>query len=791
MNLFNVITGKAKLIDEVENLKVTLDSYKEELNVKEKEAKQLIQQVRTYESNYTEAIKNINNLNDTIAMAELEIKAQNKEIQEKEKLITAYNKFYGDVIDLDRKGNKGLSELDQDKSFFDFLKPKNDNNHFNDDQVEAIRYNMKKNLRIIAGAGSGKTQTICAKAAYLIMMENVKQDKIAMFTFTNKAASEMQTRVNEFLDEEESKVVVGTFNGIFASLYNEVKRKFPYVERIGIEGEDVNDGQRKYNRLLNGLIRKYGLKPLNEGEKPLKEKIGYWTNMGFTSDEMTKFVKKHFDDLEPNSDNPLSLRFSNMMTEFNEQRKTERIMIFDDQIVNLLKVLQQDDAAREYLQQRFDYIFIDEFQDTNPLQMDIIKLLCPPDKKDAAKLIIVGDDDQSIYYFRGAEPKFIKEFAKNYSTHTLTLMTNYRSIESIVKAGNRIITHNAKERIKKSMTPFHYKNGDCYIKGLSNPAEEANWIINHAIKIGTNEQQEVDYSKSVVLYRSNTQLKTLLQQLERSEIPFVIETNEDLMGIFNIDGFKQAFYDWVKFINEEQSNLVDWNMILKRTANAFYRNNKDIAEFQRGKGYIKPSDAAEFICSSSKYEKNKKMIVEYLNILFQLKMDKGGSFKALIKTFLTFPVVERQLTKEEKKWIEMESEEFDSWESMMQRYSQMKKKKDEMKKKIEDYHNGKYNALYLLTIHKSKGLSFENVFLIGLYEKGLPSKRAIKKPNKTELKKHIEQADPPTTIEEERRLMYVAVTRPKKNLYITFPKTINDKPVKSSVFIKEIRLPIK
>ncbi|MDP1421160.1 UvrD-helicase domain-containing protein [Peribacillus simplex] len=783
MNLFNIITGRAKLIEEVQELTSTVARYK-------KETKQLEQQIRSYESNYTDAIKNISNLKDTIASAELEITAQNKEIQEKEKLITTYSKYYGDILDVDRKGNKGLSEHDQDKSFFDFLRPKNDNNDFNDDQVEAIRYNMKKNLRIIAGAGSGKTQTICAKTAYLIMMENVKQDKIAMFTFTNKAASEMRTRVNEFLDEEESKVVVGTFNGIFASLYNDVKRKFPYVERIGIEGEDVNEGQRKYNRLLNGLIRKYGLKPINEGEKPLKEKIGYWTNMGFTSDEMTKFIKKHFDDLEPNSDNPLSLRFSNMMTEFNEQRKTDRIMVFDDQIVNLLKVLQQDDDAREYLQQRFDYIFIDEFQDTNPLQMEIIKLLCPPDKKDAAKLIIVGDDDQSIYYFRGAEPKFIKEFAQTYSTHTLTLMTNYRSIESIVKAGNRVITHNAKDRIKKSMTPFHYKNGDCYIKALSNPAEEANWIINQAVKIGTNEQQEVDYSKSVVLYRSSTQLKTLLQQLEILDIPFVIETNQDLMGIFNIDGFKQAFDNWVKFINEGQSKLVEWNMILKHTANAFYRNNRDITEFQRGKGDIDPSDAAEFICGRSS-DKNKKMVIEYLNDLIQLKIGKPVSLKSLIKKFLTFPVIEKQLTKEEKKWIEMESEEFDSWTSMMQRYSQMKKKKDEMKKKIEDYHNGNYNALYLLTIHKSKGLSFENVFLIGLYENGLPSKRAIKKPNKTELKKHVELADPPSTIEEERRLMYVAVTRPKKNLYITLPKTINDKPVNRSVFIKEIQLPVK
>lgn len=170
--------------------------------------------------------------------------------------------------------------------------------------------------------------------------------------------------------------------------------------------------------------------------------------MGFSIEMMTKYIEKHFNVLEPTSDETLSQRFQKMMREFYDKRKSNKIVVFDDYMLNLLHVLKDDIQAREYVQKRFQYIFIDEFQDTNPLQMDIIKLICPPDLKDGAKLIIVGDDDQSIYYFRGAEPKYIKDFNQMYETQTLKLMTNYRSTSKIVQAGNRVIAFNENNRIK-------------------------------------------------------------------------------------------------------------------------------------------------------------------------------------------------------------------------------------------------------------------------------------------------------------------------------------------------------
>ncbi|WP_412093667.1 3'-5' exonuclease [Peribacillus simplex] len=410
-------------------------------------------------------------------------------------------------------------------------------------------------------------------------------------------------------------------------------------------------------------------------------------------------------------------------------------------------------------------------------------------------MIIVGDDDQSIYFFRGAEPRYIRDFDQIYSTYTLTLMTNYRSMAPIVQAGNRVIQYNKGNRISKNMVPFHKVGGDCFIQALSNQEEEADWIINKSQKLGLVNQTEEkviipDYTKSVILYRSNIQLKTMLQQLDVSNIPFVIESNEDLMGIFNIDHFKKVFRSWEKFLNEEVNKVYEWNQIVSKTAFAFYKKKQEVVKFMGSDGmYINPEKAAEFICDR-KYENKKEIVINYLKDIIQLKNQQPISFIGLINKFLSFPLIENQLTKDEIKWIQKESEQFDSWEDIIRRYNDLKKKKEEMSKKLLDYHAGKYNALYLLTIHKSKGLSFENVFIIGVHNEGLPSKRAVKL-EPAQIQEFIEQAEPPSTIEEERRLMYVAVTRPKKNLYITFPKMINEKPSKRSIFLKELALPFK
>ncbi|HHY0837639.1 TPA: ATP-dependent helicase [Bacillus thuringiensis] len=758
MSFLDDLFGKKKLIKEIEHFQEKIKILERELKEKNNLLKNLCasnemlkEEKKLLDKTLDRRIVELENAKDSIDI-------QIKELVHAENVMNLYQGIYGELEYDKEKEQHVLSEYDEDKGFFDFLKPKNDNNDFNNEQIEAIRYDMEKNLRIIAGAGSGKTQTICAKTAYLIMMKNVPEEKIAMITFTKKASEEMKERVNFFLGEEKSKVAVGTFHSFFIRLYNELKKQFPYVERMGIIGD--NPDESSYKNELNKLVRVYNLKKLDEnaGEKNLFEKISYWTNMGFSIEMMTKYIEKHFNVLEPTSDETLSQRFQKMMREFYDKRKSNRIVVFDDYMLNLLHVLKDDIQAREYVQKRFQYIFIDEFQDTNPLQMDIIKLICPPDLKDGAKLIIVGDDDQSIYYFRGAEPKYIKDFDQMYETQTLKLMTNYRSTSKIVQAGNRVIAFNENNRIKKSMKPFHKNEGDCYIRSLPTPEEEAEWIIDQSQYIGLSGNKAVpDYRESVILYRSTSQIKTLLHKLEVNNIPFVIETNEDLMGIFSLDAFKRAYRYWKAFLisNEDSDKLTWWNQIISETSYAFYKKKQEVVNFiGDSSSYINPQKIADFICGNKSLDR-KKEIIDYFEGLVRLKNKKSVSMEIIIKNFLGFPLIRNQLTKDEIKWIEKETEQFQSWEGMVKRYQELNQKKEEMRKKLDEYHKGTFNAIYLLTIHKSKGLSFKNVFLIGLYDEGLPSNKATKVTPEI-IQESIEKAEPPTTIEEERRLMYGA-----------------------------------
>lgn len=803
MGLLSKILGKSQLNEKVEQLEQEI-----EINLNEKT--DLLQKIKHLQNK----IINLQEQNSSLDYSNRELSRQLKElnnklhkahqqIEDSEKkltLLSNYKATYGEIIIENNQSNtRPISDLDEDSSFFEFLLPKNGNNPFNTDQINAIRYDMEKHLRIIAGAGSGKTQTICAKAAYLNMMQNVPEKKIAMITFTNKAAEEMKNRVNEFTNNHKSEIQVATFNGMFRRLYNELEKEFPYINSLGINGDSPDKGEREYNRLLSTMINKYGLKKLNEsGEKNLFERIGYWTNMGFNVDEMCEFIKKHYDELETESSEPLSERFRNMMDEVNKIRKEKDIFIYNDQLTNLLNVLKTDESSKKFVQNKFDYIFIDEFQDTNPLQMKILQLICPPNSNDTAKLIIVGDDDQSIYFFRGAEPKYIKNFDEIYDTHTTTLMTNYRSTTKIVQAGNRVITANKGDRIEKAMKPFHKNEGDCYIKKLTNPEEEAVWIINKITDVGyksepfKDQRNTPNFRNSVVLYRSSGQLKSLLSELENQQLPYVIDSKEDILGIFNIDLFKRDFHLWKSFM---ESDIYDekkqaWNNIIERTGFLFYKKNSEMKQLINGSsGFITEKVAADFVCKP----KNKKFINDtenFLKELIKIKNDPTRSLTKFIKLYLSFPRPENDIILDDANWIQKEFDSIRNWDELINKYENLLKKKKDMKDQLFAYHNGELNAIYLLTIHKSKGLSFHNVFLIGLYNDGLPHKKAVMK-KKVDTKELIEKADPPTTIEEERRLMYVAVTRPKKNLYITFPKMLNNKPCKRSIFLKELGLPIK
>lgn len=692
------------------------------------------------------------------------------------------------------------AEID-DQDTMNQLITKNDGNLFSEEQLAAIRFPMQTHLRIIAGAGSGKTQTICAKAAYLVLEQQVDPKTIMMCTFSRKAKLEMEARVNQYLGGY-ARIKVQTFHGWFNAEYNALIRQLPELKKWGIEGT-INE--ERYIQTVNQLVKKYRLYNFDKFEdRSILTRISYWRNLGYSDQAMVGFVAKYFDREDLLLNQKLSRVFQQFLSELAEIKKAQHFINFDDMLFNLKLILENETQAREILQQKYRYIFIDEFQDINPLQKQIVALICPPDKKlqqkTSSKLIIVGDDDQSIYYFRGAEPRYIKEFEQEYEQTSLNLMTNYRSDAPIVAAGNQLIKGNAHDRLEKTMIAAKTAaDHDCYAIGFPDDEAEAAWIgqkIQELARKAPTAEGKPNYTDTLILYPTKVQLRSLLKQLEKQKVPFVTQSSEDLMGIFDLPLFKKLF---------EQLRLIAAAESLEQKNNAL----KSIIQQYSFYYYIKLGTSTEFV--TKLFSKNKFKINELVEFLIAEKklgdaaqkqakeffkqiylfIQKGQiNLVILAEILLATPKFKQDLSEEESDWLKKELSAAADWQGLLANYEQARQQDQRMKKRMNDYDQQKLNAVYLLSIHASKGLGKKNIFIKGVYQNALPNHHTVNKAE-CDLQAAGEQADPPTTMEEQRRLMYVAITRAKENLYVTFPKSVNGKTSAPSPFIKETGLMVK
>ncbi|MEC0244163.1 ATP-dependent helicase [Paenibacillus dokdonensis] len=468
----------------------------------------------------------------------------------------------------------------------------------------------------------------------------------------------MEGRVNLFLGVENSKVNVSTFHGTFMSLFNQLKKQNPAYSSIGVQGGNADEGEFEYKRELRKLINKYNLYKFDKNnEKTIFERVSFWTNMGCSIDEMTDYIEKHFDSvIDDKADRPVSVRFNSMINELNQIRKENEIVVYDDFLINLYAALLQYSEAREFVQNRYDYIFIDEFQDINPLQMETVKLICPPTI--SSKLIIVGDDDQSIYAFRGSDPNYIKDFPNLYNTQEIRLMRNYRSKKKIVDAGNWVISYNEHDRIQKSMDAFHKDDGEAIIVECPDTKEEAQWILSRSQEIGKLEPfvledkvEPINYTKSTVLYRSRRQLQSMFQALDVKGVPYVIEKMDDVMGIFSIQDFNNAFGMWQELVTSEGNKFQFWRSILTNALGHYFVSNRAIEQWFENLEVASISDvfleAYALVIEKSK-TKDTLPLKQYLSLLISLKQGKPVNMKEVAEHFLAFPRVKENVTDEER-----------------------------------------------------------------------------------------------------------------------------------------------
>ena len=607
--------------------------------------------------------------------------------------------------------------------------------NFNEQQKKAIEL-IDGPLLLLAGAGAGKTRVITNRIANMVQNHNIKPSEILAVTFTVKAANEMKERVEKIINK---KIEISTFHSFALKLLKEYHKELGYEKNFTIY--DVLDQMN----IVNLILRKNNFK-VEEGTY-----------------EIASFISKFKEGNCTQYDFSNVLIFETIFKEYNEILKNNNAMDFSDILVNTDKLLDIPDIL-DKVQDKFRYIMVDEYQDTNNIQYKIVNKIA----KKYRNICVVGDENQSIYGFRGANIKNILNFEKDYpDANIIKLEINYRSTQNIVEASNALIMHN-KERIEKNIKSNNEPGSKIKYKIFDNEYDEAEKVIEQIIlNIKKN-----DFDNAI-LYRTNAQSRIFEEQLALKKIKYSIKDSnkfherKEIKKLINFLYFinnNNDFYNAFRALNI--TNKVIGISVMEKIKDFSLKNGIDILEAMFCSNLIKGITVNQYEILnkfSSFVKKIKKlkiseMIIEiynYTNYFEYLKKESSYYSDDIENLEEFFKSIEK-----------FENENIDNDENLLDSFLNYI---EEISTKSE---NDK-NSVKLMTIHSSKGLEFNNIFIVGCEEGQIP--------------KTFESKE---KIEEERRLFYVALTRAKKNVFLSRvkEKMINNKILicKESEFIKEI-----
>ena len=591
---------------------------------------------------------------------------------------------------------------------------------------------------ILAGAGSGKTRVLTTRIAHLIEDKGVQASNILAITFTNKAANEMRERVEDTLASDTKDMWISTFH----SCCVRILRKD--INRIGYNRSFVI-----YDTSDQITLVKDCLKELNLSDKVFEPKVVISTISG-AKDKLyspQKFRDIHIDD------NRMS-KIANIYALYQERLKRNSALDFDDLIYKTVELFKENPEVLDYYRSRFKYIMVDEYQDTSKAQYELIKLLA----KQHQNICVVGDDDQSIYGWRGADIRNILEFEKDYNdVHTVKLEQNYRSTQIILDAANTVISNNIERKRKKLWSDK--KEGELIkIQLAENEIDEADFVSDMIYKIC--KEQNRTYKDFAVLYRANAQARPLEDALNRSQIPYNIyggtkfyERKEikDLVAYLRVIQNPQDDISLKRIINVPRRGIglrtiekIEDRASLKQES--LYsvlidiETNSDISTKARNSisGFVDVIGTLRTIKEVYPVSKLIEKVLETTGYLEELSKDKSEDSQDRIDNLKEFISIAIE--------FEQNSEEQDLETFLTSIALTSETSDDEVDDKVS-----------LMTIHTSKGLEFPVVFLVGLEEGLFPISRAIRSLNDSD-------------IEEERRLCYVGITRAKEVLYTTLTK---------------------
>lgn len=604
---------------------------------------------------------------------------------------------------------------------------------FNQAQKKAVIHGKGPCL-VLAGPGSGKTLTIVNRIKYLIEEYKVRPEEILVVTFTRFAAAEMKSRLCALMGRKDLPVTSGTFHGIYYGIL-----KWAY--RMG--QQNILSEEEKY-QILRAAVSREKMEIFDEEDfiQDLAAEIGRIKNNRIDPDE---FV----------SEKCSADAFRNIYREYERQRKKLKKIDFDDMLVLCYELFASRPDVLAQWQKKFRYILIDEFQDINRIQYDVIRMLAKPEDN----LFVVGDDDQAIYGFRGADSSLMFRFREDYpGAEQILLGMNYRSTANIVRNSLKVIGHNEK-RFEKDLRAER-DNGAClHVQEVRDPNEEAQYILD---EIEKQTEAGVRPEDIAVLFRIHTDARPVVEALLERRISF--QMKEHLPNLYNhfIAKDIQAYFRMALGERKRQDFLQVMN-----------RPKRYIGRDSIAGSAVSFEEMRKFYCDKEwmmnridQFEWDVKMLRKMAPYAAIQYIRKRIGYDDFLKDYALTHNVNKADLFEVLSEIEEAAKPYASleeWFGHVQEYTEALRLKERQRSLKQD-------GVRLMTIHTAKGLEFDTVFLIEANEGRIPYKKA-----KTEQE-----------TEEERRLFYVAMTRAKEVLKICYVKTKNGKETSPSRFVEEL-----
>ncbi|WP_195509125.1 ATP-dependent helicase [Coprococcus comes] len=608
-------------------------------------------------------------------------------------------------------------------------------------QDEAIKHGNGPCM-VLAPPGSGKTLIVTERTRYLIEESGVRPDQILVITFTRYAAREMKERFERLTAGKNYPVTFGTFHSIFYGIL-----KCAY----GIGANNLMS-EKESSVLLQEVLDQTDIEstPEVEDEEELVREL--LREVGMVKNGLCHLKDFHSKYLTQDE-------FAEVFRSYEHQKKELKKFDFDDMLVQCYALFRKKPEILQGWQKRFQYILIDEFQDINRVQYEVIRMLAAP----RYNLFVVGDDDQSIYGFRGAKPELMLYMKQEFpSLRTISLTVNYRSTEFITGAAARVILHND-TRFYKRVQSFRGRGQNVHVQEVLDEQEEAQYVTE---EIQKKLDQGIKPGEIAVLFRTAVQARMISEILSEHRIPFEMRdyvTNfyrhfivKDIMAYLQLAAGKRDRSLFLTICNRPLRYLARNSMENRQV------NFEDLRKFYCDKDWMldiidqfdvdvrmmknmAPYAAIQYIRKKIGYDDFLKEYAEKHQISWKQLMDVMAELEERSKNFKS----------------------YDEWEIHIAKYTQELEEQQAKARKIK---GERENKVQLMTIHSAKGLEFEDVFVIHANEGEIPHQKAEKKDE----------------IEEERRLFYVALTRAKNNLCISYITQKNGNSIKPSRFVEEL-----